>query len=423
MIASVERSVLSGEVYAPPSKSYTHRAILITALGAGGKVLRPLLSADTLATVSASEAFGARIRKEPQKNDLSIDGVRDLPQTPEDVIDVLNSGTTLRFCSAVAALTAGAVLTGDTSIRTRPNGPLLSSLSELGADAFSIKNNGKAPLVIRGKMSGGTAHLQGGLSSQFLSALLIACPLAERETRIIIEGELKSRPYAEITLDMLHDAGIKIEERGQEFIVPGGQSFGLEEYTIPGDFSSASYPLAAAAVTGSEVTVKGILPSRQGDSAIIDILIRMGARVSWNRESGDLKIKGGDLEGVEVDASRTPDLVPTVAVLGALAKGETTVVNAEHVRHKETDRIHAMAVELTKMGGKIQERPDGLVIQGGKLHGASVHGYHDHRIVMALTVAGFVAGETKIDTAEAVDVSYPGFFMEMERLGARVRVE
>jgi 3-phosphoshikimate 1-carboxyvinyltransferase len=423
MIASVERSLISGEVYAPPSKSYTHRAILITALGAGGKVLRPLLSADTLATVSASEAFGARIRKEPQKNDLSIEGVRDLPQTPEDVIDVLNSGTTLRFCSAVAALTAGAVLTGDSSIRTRPNGPLLSSLSELGADAFSIKNNGKAPLVIRGKMLGGTAHLQGGLSSQFLSALLIACPLAERETRIIIEGELKSRPYAEITLDMLHDAGIKIEEQKQEFIVSPGQSFGLKEYTIPGDFSSASYPLAAAAVTGSEAIVKGVLPSRQGDSAIIDILTRMGAQVSWNRESGDLKIKGGDLEGVEVDASRTPDLVPTIAVLGAVANGETTVVNAEHVRHKETDRLHAMAVELAKMGAKIKERPDGLVIQGGKLHGASVHGYHDHRIVMALTVAGFVAGETKIDTAEAVDVSYPGFFMEMERLGARVRVE
>lgn len=423
MIASVERSLISGEVYAPPSKSYTHRAILITALGAGGKVLRPLLSADTLATVSASEAFGARIRKEPQKNDLSIDGVRDLPQTPEDVIDVLNSGTTLRFCSAVAALTAGAVLTGDSSIRTRPNGPLLSSLSELGADAFSIKNNGKAPLVIRGKMLGGTAHLQGGLSSQFLSALLIACPLAERETRIIIEGELKSRPYAEITLDMLHDAGIKIEEQKQEFIVSPGQSFGLKEYTIPGDFSSASYPLAAAAVTGSEAIVKGVLPSRQGDSAIIDILTRMGAQVSWNRESGDLKIKGGDLEGVEVDASRTPDLVPTIAVLGAVANGETTVVNAEHVRHKETDRLHAMAVELAKMGAKIKERPDGLVIQGGKLHGASVHGYHDHRIVMALTVAGFVAGETKIDTAEAVDVSYPGFFMEMKRLGARVSVE
>lgn len=424
MIASVERSAVSGEVYAPPSKSYTHRAILITALGAGGIVKRPLLSADTRATVAASEAFGARIRLNDEvKNEVKIVGVSDRPQTPEDVINVLNSGTTLRFCSAVASLTDGAVLTGDASIRTRPNGPLLSTLSELGATAFSIRNNGKAPLVVRGKMRGGTAHLQGGVSSQFLSALLIAAPLAEKDTKIVIEGELKSRPYAEITLDMLADAGVRVQAQPQEFVVPGGQSYGLKSYTIPGDFSSASYPLAAAAVTGSEVTVKGILPSRQGDSAIIDILNRMGASVSWDKEKGDLKIKGGDLVGVEVDASRTPDLVPTIAVLGAVASGKTTVVNAEHVRHKETDRLHAMAVELSKMGADIRERPDGLEITGGKLHGANVHGYHDHRIVMALTVAGFVAGGTKIDTAESVDVSYPGFFQEMKKLGAKVEVE
>ena len=221
---------------------------------------------------------------------------------------------------------------------------------------------------------------------------------------------------------MLADAGVRVEAKPQEFFVPGGQSYGLKSYTIPGDFSSASYPLAAAAVTGSEVTVKGVLPSRQGDSAIIDILGRMGAKVTWDKESGDLKIKGGTLQGVEVDASRTPDLVPTIAVLGALARGKTVVKNAEHVRHKETDRLHAMAVELSKMGADIRERPDGLEITGGKLHGASVHGYHDHRIVMALTVAGFVAGGTQIDTAEAVDVSYPGFFDQMKGMGAKVEV-
>jgi len=420
MIASVERSSLSGEVFAPPSKSYTHRAILITSLGPGGSVKRPLLSADTRATVSASQAFGAEISLD---DEVKIEGVSDHPQTPQDVINVLNSGTTLRFCAAVAALTDGAVLTGDASIRTRPNGPLLSSLSELGAQAFSIRNNGKAPLVVRGKMRGGAAHLNGGVSSQFLSALLIAAPLAEGDTKIVIEGELKSRPYAEITLDMLAEAGVQVEAQAQEFIVAGGQSFRLKSYTIPGDFSSASYPLAAAAVTGSEVTVKGVLPSRQGDSAIIDILRAMGAKVSWDREKGDLWIRGGELQGVEVDASRTPDLVPTIAVLGAVAKGKTTIVNAEHVRHKETDRLHAMAVELARMGADIRERPDGLEISGGRLHGAQVHGWDDHRIVMALTVAGLVAGGTRIDTAEAVDVSYPGFFQEMAKLGARVEVE
>jgi len=420
MIASVERSTVSGEVYAPPSKSYTHRAILITALGPGGMVKRPLISADTRATISASEAFGAKISLNDEE--IKIQGISDKPQTPEDVINVLNSGTTLRFCSAVAAVTEGAVLTGDASIRTRPNGPLLSCLNDLGATAFSIRNNGKAPLVIKGKMRGGTARLNGGVSSQFLSALLIASPLAEGDTKVVIEGDLKSRPYAEITLDMLGDAGVRVDAGRQEFFVPGNQTYNLKGYTIPGDFSSASYPLAAAAVTGSEVTVKGILPSRQGDSAIIDILNRMGAKVSWDKEKGDLKIKGGELQGVEVDASLTPDLVPTIAVLGAVAKGKTTVMNAEHVRHKETDRLHAMAVELSKMGADIRERPDGLEITGGPLRGAEVHGYHDHRIVMALTVAGLVAGGTKIDTAEAVDVSYPGFFQEMGKLGARVSV-
>ncbi len=421
MIASVERSSISGEVYAPPSKSYTHRAILITALGPGGVVNRPLISADTRATIMACEAFGARVSASTD-NEVRIEGVSGKPHTPEDVINVLNSGTTLRFCSAVAALTDGAVLTGDASIRTRPNGPLLSALNDLGCQAFSIRNNNKAPLVVRGKMLGGTARLNGGVSSQFLSALLIAAPLAGGDTKIIIKGELKSRPYAEITLDMLSDAGAKVQASRQEFQISGGQTYELNSYTIPGDFSSASYPLAAAAVTGSNVTVRGILPSRQGDSAIIDILRNMGAEITWDKEKGDLRIKGGDLKGVEVDASLTPDLVPTIATLGAVADGKTVVYNAEHVRHKETDRLKAMATELSKMGANIKERPDGLEIVGGKLHGASVHGYHDHRIVMALAVAGFAAGGVKIDTAESVDVSYPGFFQEMMRLGADVRL-
>jgi len=424
MIASVERSSLCGEVFAPPSKSYTHRAILITSLGPGGRVLRPLLSADTRATVSACRAFGADISVEDD-DEVSITGVSDQPSTPEDVINVLNSGTTLRFISAVAALTDGAVLTGDASIRTRPNGPLLSTLSELGAEAFSIRNNGKAPLVVRGRMRGGTAHLLGGVSSQFLSALLIAAPLVAADTKIEIEGELKSRPYAEITMDMLTDAGVRVEETREPhaFVVAGGQSFNLKSYTVPGDFSSASYPMAAAAITGSEVTVKGIFPSRQGDSAIIDILTRMGAKVSWDREAGNLRVRGSDLEGIDIDASRTPDLVPTIAVLGAAARGRTTVFNAEHVRHKETDRLHAMAVELSKMGANIRERPDGLEIVGGPLSPAKVHGWDDHRIVMALAVAGLVAGGTQIDTAESVDVSYPGFFREMGKLGAKISVE
>lgn len=420
MIASVERSQVSGDVEVPPSKSYTHRAITISALGPGGSVKRPLLSADTRATIRAAEAFGAEIAIEGET--LAVAGVGGGPKTPENVIDVENSGTTLRIMAAVAALTDGAVLTGDASIRRRPNGPLLKSLCDLGGEAFSIKKDDCAPLVVRGRIRGGRTVLDGSVSSQFLSALLISCPLAEGDSEIEIKGELKSRPYAEITLEMLRAAGAKIETDFERFAVQGGQSYDLGGYTVPGDFSSASYLLAAAAVTGSSLSVRGLRPSKQGDSAIVSILQEMGAKISWDRSEGVLDIEGRELSGVEVDASLTPDLVPTIAVLGSVAEGQTVVKNAEHVRHKETDRLRAMATELSRMGAKIAERPDGLVIEGGRLRGARVSGHHDHRIVMALTVAGLVAGDTTVDTAEAVSVSYPGFFEEMARIGASVQV-
>ncbi|HOI70056.1 MAG TPA: 3-phosphoshikimate 1-carboxyvinyltransferase [Methanothrix sp.] len=420
MIASVERSQVSGDVEVPPSKSYTHRAITISALGPGGSVKRPLLSADTRATIRAAEAFGAEIAIEGET--LAVAGAGGGPKTPENVIDVENSGTTLRIMAAVAALTDGAVLTGDASIRRRPNGPLLKSLCDLGGEAFSIKKDDCAPLVVRGRIRGGRTVLDGSVSSQFLSALLISCPLAEGGSEIEIKGELKSRPYAEITLEMLRAAGAKIETDFERFAVQGGQSYDLGGYTVPGDFSSASYLLAAAAVTGSSLSVRGLRPSKQGDSAIVSILQEMGAKISWDRSEGVLEIEGRELSGVEVDASLTPDLVPTIAVLGSVAEGQTVVKNAEHVRHKETDRLRAMATELSRMGAKIAERPDGLVIEGGRLRGARVSGHHDHRIVMALTVAGLVAGDTTVDTAEAVSVSYPGFFEEMARIGASVQV-
>jgi 3-phosphoshikimate 1-carboxyvinyltransferase len=419
MLISIERSAISGQLHASPSKSYTHRAILISSLGQGGIIEAPLLSADTKATINACEAFGAKITID---HEIKIEGLAGKLQTPEDVINVMNSGTTLRFFTAIAGLTTGAVLTGDASIRARPNEPLLCALNELGARAFSIRRNGKAPLVVEGKISGGVATLDGSVSSQFLSALLITAPLAINDTCIIIKGELKSRPYAEITLEMLEKAGVLIKSHAQEFRVPGNQEYALPNYTIPGDFSSASYPLAAAALTNGELIYNGLFPSKQGDSAIVGILEQMGARISWNQERGELKVKGDGLNGIEMDASMTPDLVPTLAVLGSMADGSTIIKNAEHVRHKETDRLHAMAVELSKMGANIKERPDGLKIIGGKLHGASLHGYHDHRIVMALTVAGLTVGNTRIDTAETVDISYPGFFKDMTNLGAAMRI-
>jgi 3-phosphoshikimate 1-carboxyvinyltransferase len=434
MKAKVGISVIKGEVLAPPSKSYTHRAVVMASLAEQTIVKRPLLSADTAATIRACEALGAVIRH--KGDSLIVDGVKGTPSVPDSIIDVANSGTTLRLLMAVSALCDGTtVLTGDDSIRTRPNTPLIDVLNQLGASVISTRDNGMAPIEVKGPMTGGEAVMDGSISSQFFSALLMACPLCRTRTVVRVDGELKSRPYVEITIEMLESAGIKIElvedDKGHlSFIIPPKQSYGLTEYTVytvPGDFSSASYLLAAGALVGGGaddgITVGGLYPNKQGDAAIIPILQDMGANLEWDRERGEVRVNKSRLTGVTVDVGMTPDLVPTLAVLGALSQGEMVIENAGHVRYKETDRLHAMTVELTKMGVDITEEPDRLVIRGGGLHGARVSGWHDHRIVMALSVAAMVAGDTVIDTAESVDISYPGFFEAMKSLGGDITLE
>jgi len=424
MRVSIGKSSLKGEVFAPPSKSYTHRAITLAALSKESIVRRPLLSADTLATVRASEKFGASIERKGEN--LIIHGFDGKPNVPDDVIDAANSGTTLRLMTAIAALTDGiTVLTGDSSLRTRPNGPLLEALNKLGASVCSTRGNERAPIVVRGGLKGAEVDINGSISSQFISALLIACPLTESSTILSIIGKLKSRPYVDVTLEMLELAGVRIQtddENGTKFIIPGKQKYDFKDYTIPGDFSSASYLLAAAAMTDeSEVTVKNLFPSKQGDKLIIEVLEQMGADITWDKQAGIVTVKGGRrLKAITFDAGATPDLVPTVAVLAAVAEGTSRIENAEHVRYKETDRLRALATELPKLGVSLIEEKDSLTITGGKLHGATVHGWDDHRIVMALAVAGMVAGDTAIDTTESVSISYPDFFKDVQSLGAKI---
>lgn len=424
MKVSVSISKINGEVFAPSSKSYTHRAITIASLSDECIVHRPLISADTLATIRACEAFGASIERKDDR--LIIQGINGKPNVPDNIIDVANSGTTLRFMTAIAALTKGVtVLTGDSSIRSRPNQPLLDVLNRLGVEAYSTRDNGCAPLVVRGGLKGAITTIDGSISSQFISALLISCPLTTQSTTLSIKGEMKSRPYVDVTTELLEKAGCEIlleETNNIKFIIPANQKYDLKDYTVPGDFSSASYVLAAAAMTGSTVLVKNMFPSKQGDIEIIEVLRRMGADISWDKIKGDIRVTGNGLKGTTFDAGATPDLVPTIAVLAACAEGVTVIENAEHVRYKETDRLHAMALELTKMGITVKEEPDQLTITGGTLRGADLHGWHDHRIVMALTIAGMVAGDTTIDTIESVEISYPNFFEEMQSLGAGLKI-
>ena len=356
----INKSSVKGEVFAPPSKSYTHRAITLAALSKESIIHRPLLSADTRATIRASRMFGAKI--EEKGEDLIIHGFNGKPNVPEDVIDAANSGTTLRFMTAIASLTEGiAVLTGDSSLRTRPNGPLLKVLNQLGAKACSSRKNEKAPIIVKGGLKGGEINIEGSISSQFVSALLIACSLAENTTTISIIGKLKSKPYIDVTIEMLGLAGIKIltdDSNDTRFIIPGKQEYDLKEYTIPGDFSSASYLLAAAALMdGAELKVKNLFPSKQGDKVIIETLKQMGANIGWDKEAGIVTVRGGNrLKAITFDAGATPDLVPTVAVLASVAEGTSRIENAEHVRYKETDRLSALATELPKMGVEPERR-------------------------------------------------------------------
>jgi 3-phosphoshikimate 1-carboxyvinyltransferase len=422
MDVDISPSVLQGRARAPPSKSYTHRAILAAGYGPGATVRNPLVSADTRATMRAVEAFGGAV--EEAGDHLVVEGFDGSPSVPADVIDCANSGTTMRLATATAALADGlTVLTGDASLRSRPQGPLVRAIEQLGGRAESTRGNGQAPLVVGGPMTGGSAAIPGDVSSQFVTALLLAGAATDAGVDITLQTELKSAPYVDITLELLDAFGVSARRTGRGFSVRGRQRYRADEYTVPGDFSSVSYLLAAGALAGESVTVAGAYPSAQGDQAIVDILDRMGATVTWDREAGELTVSRSDLTGIEVSVADTPDLLPTIAVLGAAADGTTTITDCEHVRYKETDRVAAMAETLDQMGATVEEQAATLVVHGGEsdLQGATLDGRDDHRVVMALSVAGLVAdGTTTVTGADHVDVSFPDFFDTLAALGADI---
>ncbi|MFC6735303.1 3-phosphoshikimate 1-carboxyvinyltransferase, partial [Halolamina salina] len=379
----VSQSRVAGRCRAPPSKSYTHRAILAAGYADKATVESPLVSADTRATMRAVSAFGGTVdRSRLEAGTLTIEGFDGRPAVPDDVIDCENSGTTTRLVTAAGALADGlTVLTGDDSLRSRPHGPLLDAIEDLGARAESTRRNGQAPLVVGDSLSGGTVSMPGDVSSQFITALLMAGAVTDEGIEIDLETELKSAPYVEITLEVLDAFGVDAEHTDSGFRVPGGQQYAPSggSYAVPGDFSSISYLAAAGAVAangGEGVVVEGAQPSAQGDTAIVEVLDRMGAEIDWDREAGEIHAAGGDLSGVEVDVGDTPDLLPTIAAVGAVADGDTRIVNCEHVRLKETDRVSAMAEELGKLGAEVTEERDTLTVHGGEseLVGAAVDG-------------------------------------------------
>jgi 3-phosphoshikimate 1-carboxyvinyltransferase len=380
----------------------------------------PLSSEDTKATLDALYALGTEFRTTADGLAIHCEKLRRAVGT----IDARNSGTTIRLMSGVAALLpAKTILTGDESLVKRPMGPLVDALTQLGAKCQYLSAKGKPPLSIEGPMSGSNAEIQGDVSSQFVSALLIACTQKPGETRIKLKTPLRSGPYVDITLEMIREFGGEVEEKRDGFHLQGEQGLSLEAYTVPGDYSSASFPLTAAAITGGSVTVRNLEPeSAQGDRAIVKHLKAFGAKVTVGKDW--VKVEGDRLQGTSIDVRHTPDLFPVLCVLGSVAEGSTKISGGENLREKESDRIASTTSFLKSMGASIVPTKDGCEITGTKkLHGASVQTQGDHRILMAAAVAALGASsETRIDDDSSYSVSYPGFIRDMHQLGCRMAV-
>ncbi|MGB8990972.1 MAG: 3-phosphoshikimate 1-carboxyvinyltransferase [Desulfobaccales bacterium] len=402
----------------PGSKSYTHRALMAAALAAGESTLSNALKAeDTELTAQALAQLGAGIEWRGTTIRVTGRGGRWRPAALP--IYLGNSGTSMRFLTALVALGEGEyLLTGTARLCQRPLGELLAALSGIGVRAVSEKGDGCPPVRVTGGLTGGKARLSGAISSQYLSALLFIGPLAPKGLEIEVTGELVSRPYVDLTLEVLEDFGVSYYREGYRvFQLPGGQCYEPQEYQIEADASSASYFWAAAALTGGRVTITNLsLTSNQGDAAFPQVLEQMGCGVE-STEAG-LTMRGGVLQGVEVDMATMPDLVPTLAVLAAFAQGETVITGVAHLRHKESDRLQAMATELAKMGIEARETEDGLVIRGGQPHGAVIDTYNDHRLAMSFAVAGLKAPGVIISDPECVVKSFPEFWEFFERLYA-----
>lgn len=416
----VEQSSLRGQVEVPGSKSHTIRAVAIAALAPGESVIRrPLDSADASAAFRAYRALGAEI--EDNGEFWRVRGTGGHVKTPDDIIDTANSGTTMNIALGTASLLESglAVLTGDAQVRRRPSGVVAQALTDLGARVRSTRNNGCPPFVVEGRLRGGETTIEA-TSSQYLTSLLINAPLAGGDTHILVPL-LYEAPYVQMTLAWLRRQGIRLDYADDlsEFRVPGGQQYQPVDCPIPGDFSSATFFLAAGALAGNEVLVRGLdMDDPQGDKAIVDYLRAMGASVTV---SGDgIVVAARALEGCEIDLNATPDALPMMAVLGCFARGTTRLVNVPQARMKETDRISVMREELAKLGAHIEELSDGLVIHESALRAGEVNSHGDHRVVMSLAVAGTrLAGTTTIHGYEAVNVTYPGFLDALAGLGAK----
>jgi 3-phosphoshikimate 1-carboxyvinyltransferase len=423
------RRPVDATIRVPGSKSMTNRALVLAALASSRSpclVRGALKSEDTELMVGALRELGFGIRPEWNQKPPNIhihrggeDGEERAP-IPRSGGNLLlgNSGTCMRFLTALVSLGHGRYrLDGVPQMRQRPMEDLLIALRELGTRAFSEVGNGCPPIVVEANgLSGGTAHLGGNVSSQFLSALLMAAPLARARVTIVLEGALVSEPYVEMTIRMAEQAGVSIERvSDRAFSIEGRQVYQDGSFEIEPDASAASYFFAAAAITGGKVLVPELFRrSLQGDVRFVHVLEEMGCRVT--EDDPGLRVDGGPLRGVEADMGDISDCVMTLAAIACFAQGTTTIRNVAHIRHKETDRLLALATELRRIGVNVKELADGLAITPSAIRGELVRTYNDHRMAMSLSLLGLRVNGIIIENPGCVAKTYPEFYSDFNRL-------
>ena len=409
------RSHIDATVRIIGSKSVTHRALITAGLAKGESMLKEFLACeDTLYTVSALRELGIPISIEGESTAVSGTGGEFSPPAGRKEIFLGNSGTSYRLLLSIIALSRGEyIITGTTRMHARPVGDLVRALNGLGVEASCIEKNDFPPVYIKAKgIPGGRVDIPGDKSSQYLSSLLLCGPYAEKGVEIEVAGRLVSRPYVDVTIDVMKMFGIPVERDGYRYFrISGGQKYQPCLFKIDGDVSSASYFWAAAAVTGGSITTKNIHPdtTRQGDIALLDILEEMGCHV--DRETDRVVVQGGVLSGIEVDMGAMPDMVPTLASIALFARGKTAIRNVSHLRHKESDRLRAIALEWGRMGGRVKELDDGIIVYGGeRLSGAVIDPHNDHRLAMSAAVVGLRVSGVRIKNENCVNKSFPRFW-------------
>lgn len=422
MNCKIEKSKISGHITCPANKSYSHRAIFLASLaGNNSKIDNVLFSADTVATIEACRNFGAEIEeidtsiivKKPIKMDIIV---------PE--IDAKNSGTTIRIASGIASLfTREITLTGDSSLQKRPMQPLLDALESIGAKCNST--NGMPPIKITGRILGGDVSIPGNFSSQFISALLICAPLTEKGINLTIEGNLVSKPYLDATIATMKNFGVTVQTLipyKKYSIAP--QMYKPSTFTVPMDFSSLALLLSASVLNGENVIIHGRMGNLpQGDKVFIDILEQLGVKVSIKEDQITIQ-SPKELNGGRFDLSNSPDLLPPLAILALKTTNPIEIINVKHARLKETDRILILSRELVKIGIRVQEKEDGLILESpNESRGALLNSENDHRLFMAFCISGMYVGNCIVTDHESVAVSYPDFINEMNRLGAKILVQ